>query len=43
MREKIIDFHVHPFVEEKENVCFYKQSLSFENDQFVKDLKKSGI
>ena len=43
MREKIIDFHVHPFVEEIENMCFYKQSMSFENDQFVADLKNSGI
>ncbi|MBO5097959.1 MAG: amidohydrolase [Agathobacter sp.] len=43
MREKIIDFHVHPFVEEKENMCFYKQSLSFENNRFVTDLKNSGI
>ena len=43
MREKIIDFHVHPFLEEKENMCFYKQSLSFENNRFVTDLKNSGI
>lgn len=40
---KIIDFHVHPFVEETENMCFYKQSLSFEGDLFVKDLKEAGI
>ena len=43
MQRKIIDFHIHPFVEETENMCFYKQSLSFENDRFVTDLKSSGI
>ena len=42
-QRKIIDFHVHPFVEEKENICFYKQSLKFEDDRFVKDLKNCGI
>lgn len=40
---KIIDFHVHPFVDDSENMCFYRQSLSFENDLFVKDLKEAGI
>lgn len=40
---KIIDFHVHPFLEETENMCFYKQSLSFENNLFTEDLKKAGI
>lgn len=40
---KIIDFHVHPYVKESELVCFYKQSLLFENDLFTKDLQTSGI
>lgn len=43
MQRKIVDFHVHPFVDETENMCFYKQSLSFENERFVTDLKACGI
>ncbi len=43
MQRKIIDFHVHPFVEEQENMCFYKQSLSFENERFRNDLNACGI
>lgn len=41
--QKIIDFHVHPFVKEAQNTCFYKNSLSFENNLFERDMKEAGI
>lgn len=41
--EKIIDFHVHPFLNEAQLTCFYKQSMDFEGDFFKDDIMSAGI
>lgn len=39
---EIIDFHAHPFINEKSNVCFYKDALDSTNS-FKNELKRAGI
>lgn len=38
---RIIDFHTHPFINEYNNSCFYKNIVN--NENFKKILKNSGI
>ncbi len=40
---KIIDFHVHPFLEKEENMCFYQMSAGLDDERFVADLRRAGI
>lgn len=42
MRE-IIDFHIHPFWTDAENMCFYPGSSKWEPQKTVTDLKQAGI
>ena len=39
---EIIDFHTHPFLEEKENMCFYPGTVS-ESADFLADMERAGI
>lgn len=39
----IIDFHTHPYRNETQNMCMYKESFSLDFDAAVNDLKGSGI
>lgn len=42
MNFEIIDFHTHPFLEEKENMCFYPGTVS-ESVDFLFDMERAGI
>ena len=42
-KRRIIDFHVHPFVDEIENMCFYKQAVELTEELVVEDMKRAGI
>lgn len=39
----IIDFHVHPYLTEEENLCMYKEVFSLSRQEAVLDLEESGI
>ena len=39
----IVDFHVHPYLTEEENLCMYKEVFSLTSQEAVLDLEKSGI
>ncbi len=39
----IIDFHVHPFVQQEENLCMYKESMDFSDGFFKQDIEAAGI
>ena len=40
---KIIDFHVHPYLLEEDNLCQYKESLALTAEEAKEDLLKAGI
>lgn len=41
--DKIIDFHIHPYLTEAENLCMYTEDFSLPMEDGVEDLKRSGI
>lgn len=43
MNFEIIDFHTHPFKEEKNNICFHKDSLKMGVENTEKVLRELGI
>lgn len=43
MPGKIIDFHIHPYLGEAENLCMYMEDFPLSMDDGMKDLKNSGI
>lgn len=43
MSFEIIDFHTHPFIEAKNNICSHKDILNMSAENTVKDLKELGI
>ena len=42
MRE-IIDFHTHPFFDQRENSCIYREEFPLSYEEEIRDLKKAGI
>lgn len=42
-RYPIIDFHVHPFARQQENLCQYKTHLSMPPEVFQADMRRAGI
>lgn len=40
---KIIDFHTHPFIEEKNNICAHKEYCNMSAENTVRDMKALGI
>ncbi len=40
---KIIDFHMHPFIDKKDNLCMYKEVIDMTCDTTYRDLKNAGI
>jgi len=43
MEHKIIDFHTHPFLTEKENLCKYKEDMHLDMNGFRHELEQAGI
>ena len=43
MKQKIIDFHTHPYLEQTENLCMYKEDFQLSAEEGVADLKNAGI
>ena len=39
----IIDFHTHPFIDNADNLCMYKDSLKIDCNDFINDIKAAGI
>lgn len=39
----IIDFHIHPYQSEGENLCMYTEALALSTAEAMEDLKSSGI
>lgn len=39
----IIDFHIHPYTSEKENLCMYLEDFSLPIEEGMADLQRSGI
>ena len=39
----IIDFHVHPYLSESDNLCFYKKNLFLSPEEAMNDLANTGI
>ncbi len=39
----IIDFHVHPYLTEEENLCMYREDFSLTAQEAVLDIKNAGI
>jgi len=43
MKLQVIDFHTHPYLTERENLCKYKEAISLDMDEFRHDLEQAGI
>lgn len=43
MSFEIIDFHMHPFYEKEDCMCFHKEVVGFSYDDVMEDMKKAGI
>lgn len=43
MTFEIIDFHTHPFLDNANNFCMYKENLQMDSNIFLQDMKKAGI
>lgn len=43
MRSGIIDFHMHPYLHNKNNYCNYKESYPIESNEFLEYAKSLGI
>lgn len=43
MSFEIIDFHMHPFIDEKDNLCKYKDVLDMSSATTYQDMKDAGI
>lgn len=41
--KRIIDFHTHPYLNQAENYCFYKEGFQLSTEQAAEDLKQAGI
>lgn len=39
----IVDFHVHPYLEQTENLCMYKEDFPLTAQEAFQDLKNAGI
>ena len=39
----IIDFHTHPFIDECDNLCMYKDSVIMDSNTVITDMLKAGI
>lgn len=39
----IIDFHVHPYLSESDNLCFYKKNFFLSPEEAMNDLANTGI
>lgn len=40
---RIIDFHCHPFRDDSENLCFYKEALQNKCDEILDDMGLAGV
>ena len=40
---KIIDFHTHPYLEQVENLCMYKENFQLSTEEVKEDLISAGI
>lgn len=43
MEHKIIDFHIHPYLEQAENYCMYIDDFKLSPEEAAEDLRKAGI
>lgn len=43
MEHKIIDFHIHPYLEQTENYCMYIDDFQLTPQEAAEDLQKAGI
>lgn len=43
MSFEIIDFHMHPFYEKEDCMCFHKEVVELSYDDVVEDMKNAGI
>lgn len=43
MEHKIIDFHIHPYLEQTENYCMFTDDFKLSATEAAEDLKKAGI
>lgn len=42
-QSKIIDFHIHPYLEQKDNLIFYNADFKLTAEEAKEDLKRAGI
>lgn len=43
MKHKIIDFHIHPYLEQTENYCMFTDDFKLSPTEAAEDLKNAGI
>lgn len=43
MKHKIIDFHTHPYLDQNENFCMFKDHFQLSATEAAEDLRNSGI
>lgn len=43
MAFEIIDFHMHPFIEDKNNFCVYKENMKMDYKTTLSDMEDAGI
>ncbi len=40
---EIIDFHMHPFIEQKNNFCVYKECMNMDYKTIIEEMEEAGI